>query len=116
MTNLSREEKIGSRSKEEERVQYDGADTTRLATTASDFVNSATELLTALGQYRDELERPVDEDTPSRIGYARRALVEAWAIGQGALSHIAWVVRINGDEALDRLLVEGDKAIDMSGL
>jgi hypothetical protein len=68
--------------------------------------------------YLAEIDRPVDEDSDSRMRYARREVVEKWAYAQAALSKVAWVLRFDGNAAFERLInaVKDGDTIDMRGL
>jgi hypothetical protein len=115
----SREDAVTLVAEDEQRVQYDEGDLDRIKSIAGTFTHHAVELIESLGQYADETQADADEDSESRMAYARRDLIEKWATTQLALSKIAWALRANGDEAYNRLLsalsVE-DGNIDMRGL
>jgi hypothetical protein len=115
----SREDAVKLVAEDEQRVQYDGADLDRIKAIAGTFTHHAVELIESLGQYGDETQAEADEDTESRMAYARRDLIEKWATTQLALSKIAWAIRTNGDDAYNRLLSAlgtEDGNIDMRGL
>ena len=60
----------------------------------------------------------MDEDSESRMSYARREVIEKWAYAQAALSKVAWVLRFDGNAAFERLInsIKDGKVIDMRGL
>jgi hypothetical protein len=115
----NREEAVTLLSDEQQRVQYDEGDAERIIDVTGTFTHHAVELIGSLGDYAKETESEVDEDSESRMGYARRELIEKWAAAQLALSKIAFVIRLDGDAAYDRLVsalnIEGGN-IDMRGL
>lgn len=115
----SREDAVSSIADDSHRVQYDEGDHERIKNIAATFTHHAVEMIEALGEYAKEADSEIDEDSESRMAYARRELIEKWATAQLALSKVAWSVRADGDEAFDRLVqalnVEGGN-IDMTGL
>lgn len=115
----SREDQLGLLVHEGQQVQYDEGDHQRIVDVTGTFTHHAVELIQSLGEYANEIERPVDEDSESRMGYARRDFIEKWAECQMALSKIAFATRLDGDAAYSRLLdalnIEGGN-IDMRGL
>jgi len=114
----SREDRISELHNDKERVQYDKDDIIRLENVSEVLDTHEANLFEALEDYIKELESPVDEDSESRMRYARQMIVEKWAFAQAALSKVAWVMRIDGNQAYERLLnaVKTDKPIDMRGL
>lgn len=99
-------------------LAYDTHDASRIMGATSFFVGKSVNLINALGAFRDEIGTEADEDSESRMRYARQELVEAWAAAQTELSSLAVIFRINGPVAYRRYvnaLVE-DEAIDMRGL
>jgi hypothetical protein len=114
----SREDRIGDLHTDAERVQYDGKDAQRIQDVAETLTQFTVGLIDSLGSYRDEVIAPVDEDSESRMGYARRDLIEKWAMTQGALSKIAWALRFDGNTAYERAInaFKSDEAMDMRGL
>lgn len=119
MTYNSREEAVASVASDAERVQYDEGDADRIKDVAATFTHHAVELIESLGAYSKETQAEIDEDSELRMGYARRDLIEKWATAQLALSKIAFVIRVDGNTAYDRLVaalnIEGGN-IDMRGL
>jgi hypothetical protein len=115
----TREEAVASVADDSIRVQYDEGDYSRIMETVGTFTHHAVELINAAGEYGKELQSEADEDSASRMEYARREVVEKWATAQLALSKVAFVFRIDGTTAYDRLIaalnIEGG-AIDMRGL
>lgn len=119
MTYNTREEAVASVANDSHRVQYDGADADRIKDMAATLTHHAVELIESLGNYVAETASDIDEDAEARMGYARRELIEKWATAQLALSKVAFVMRVDGQTAYDRLIaalnIEGGN-IDMSGL
>ena len=115
----SREEALTLLATDAERVQYDEGDADRLAAVAGTMTHHCVELIESLGAYAAETKAEPDEDSASRMGYARRDLIEKWALAQLALSKVAFAIRVNGNEAFDRLVnalnIEGGN-IDMTGV
>jgi hypothetical protein len=114
----SREDRIKELHNESERVQYDGDDIKRVVDVTETFDHHGEQLWDALEDYAEELASEVDEDSESRMRYARQNVVEKWAFAQAALSKVAWVMRIDGNHAYERLInaIKSDEAIDMRGL
>jgi hypothetical protein len=119
MTYSTREEAVASVADDACRVQYDEGDPDRIKDMAATFTHHAVELIESLGNYVSETTAEVDEDADSRMRYARRELIEKWATAQLAISKVAFVMRVDGQTAYDRLIaalnIEGGN-IDMSGL
>lgn len=119
MTYNSREEAVSSVSEDGQRVQYDEGDADRIKDVAGTFAHHTVELIESLGAYAAETKTEVDEDSELRMGYARRDLIEKWAVAQLALSKVAYIIRVDGNQAYDRLVaalnIEGGN-IDMRGL
>lgn len=115
----TREEAVASVADDSCRVQYDGKDYDRIKDIAGTLTHHMVELIESLGAYADETVTEVDEDSDSRMGYARRDLIEKWSTAQLALSKIAFVIRADGQTAYERLVAAlniEDGVIDMSGL
>lgn len=114
----SREDRINDLHSDSERVQYDKDDFKRVTDVTETFDQYGEQLWDALEDYIEELGSEVDEDSESRMRYARQMLVEKWAYAQAALSKVAWVMRIDGNLAYERLInaVKSDEPIDMRGL
>lgn len=119
MTYNTREEAVASLADDSVRVQYDEGDYDRIKDIAGTMTHHVVELIESLGEYADETKREADEDSESRMSYARRNLIEKWAVAQLALSKVAFVVRVDGDLAYSRVIaalnIEGGN-IDMRGL
>jgi hypothetical protein len=125
MTYNSREEAVASVAEDDQRVQYDGKDFGRIEAISGTFTHHAVELIASLGAYAltTKAEEPGDaeeaKDQAAETAYARRELIEQWALTQLALSKIAWALRVDGNAAYDRLIaalnIEGG-TIDMRGL
>jgi hypothetical protein len=114
----SREDRINDLHTDEERVQYDAKDINRIDGVNDCVDEYVDELCTALEGYVDVLKGEPDEDTTSQMSYARREVIEKWALAQGALSKVAWVLRFDGNQAYERMIqsLQTSSAMDMRGL
>ena len=114
----SREDRINELHGDSERVQYDGKDAERINEVSDTLDTHEANLFVALEEYMNELGAPVDEDSDSRMRYARREVIEKWALAQAALSKVAWVLRFDGNAAYERMLnaIKTGEAVDMRGL
>lgn len=114
----SREDRINDLHGPDERVQYDGNDGERISLVTDTFDDFSDQLLQALDGYINELAAPVDEDSESRMRYARQNVVERWALAQGALSKVAWCLRIDGNTSYQNMInaLKTGEAMDMRGL
>jgi t-SNARE complex subunit (syntaxin) len=117
----SREDRINDIQDAMERVQYDKPeeDTRRVTSAQELFDEYAEKLYDSLEEYIKELSNTeVDEDSQSQMRYARQQVVERWAMMQAALSKVAWVLRIDGNQAYERLInsIRTDDPLDMRGL
>lgn len=116
----SREDRINEIHGRDERVSYDDpAKDYERVTACTDLVGEYTDdLMEALDEYSSEIIAPVDEDSESRMRYARQTIVEKWALAQGAISKVAWVLRINGNDAYEKMIeaIKTGAAMDMRGL
>lgn len=114
----SREDRISDLHKDEERVQYDSQDVDRLNGLANVTDEYADNLIAAIEGYIKVLEDDPDEDIASEMGYARREVLEKWALMQGALSKVAWTLRFDGNAAYERMInaMKNDAPMDMRGL
>jgi hypothetical protein len=114
----SREDRINDLHRDKERVQYDGDDIARVESVMDTFDEFAEGLYDALTTYSKELGAEVDEDSESQMRYARQNVVERWALAQGALSKVAWCLRIDGNTAYEKMIeaLKSDQAMDMRGL
>jgi hypothetical protein len=105
---------------EDERVQYDGKDDERIMKASSDITRDCVELIGKIGNYVDETESEIDEDSDRRMRIARQEVVEALAFSMLSLSKLARVFRIDSDEVTTRLtkFMTGteEASLDMSGL
>lgn len=115
----SREDRVGELNNEFCRVQYDDVDDDikRIGEAYDAFDVYSEELCEAVEQYMDAMQE-TGEDAASIMGYSRRELIEKWALAQATLSKIAWVLRVDGNDAYQRMinaLRTGD-AVDMRGL
>jgi hypothetical protein len=114
----SREDRVAELHSDDERVQYDKGDVDRITQVMDVLGEHSDNLLDALDDYSLEASSPVDEDSDSRMAYARRELIEKWAYSQGALSKVAWALRFDGNVAFERLInaIKNGETIDMRGL
>jgi hypothetical protein len=114
----SREDRIADLHTDEERVQYDAQDIERLRSLFDLVDGNADDLCTAVEKYIAVLEEEPDEDVASQMGYARRELIEKWALAQGAISKVAWALRFEGNHAYERMIeaLKTGAAMDMRGL
>lgn len=115
---ISRETIIGGVSAEDERVQYDDKDTDRLVKVGDAMIEHMTDFLAALDTYINTLQAPADEDSAAEMATARAVLVEKWAIATCAMSKAGWIIRVDGDEAVERTVtaIKTGKALDLRGL
>jgi hypothetical protein len=114
----SREDRLSDLHADKERVQYDKDDLERIDDFSVIVDEYADELCSALEGYIEAIEAPVDEDTESRVSYARREVIEKWALMQGAVSKVAWGLRFDGNQAYERMIdaMKAGAAMDMRGL
>jgi enoyl-[acyl-carrier-protein] reductase (NADH) len=103
------------------RVQYDDQDEQKIDVLAAQLTDIAVGMLTTLGEYKAELSAPIDEDSQDRMKAARWELVERWGHLQFLTSKIAYVTRIDGQEAYKRYVefmadVNETPGLDVSGL
>lgn len=115
----SREDRVGELNNELCRVQYNDVDddVKRVGEAYDAFDVYSEELCEAIEQYIDAMQE-MGEDAPSIMGYARRELIEKWALTQATLSKIAWVLRVDGNDAYQRMInaLHTGEAVDMRGL
>ena len=114
----SREDRIAELHGDRERVQYDAQDADRITIVQETLDEHEEALWDALEAYKNELKTEADEDSVSRMNYARREVIEKWAMAQAAVSKVAWVLRIDGNAAYERMLeaIKTDGTVDMRGL
>lgn len=115
---LNREQRMMEICGENERLQYDGDDERRIAGLAATFTNVAMMMIEALGKFNDTAKLPVDENSADLMKEARGDAVLGWGALQVATSKIAGVLRIDGDEAFNRILAiaQTDEEPDVAGL
>lgn len=115
---LNREQRMMEICGENERLQYDGDDERRIAGLAANFTNVAMLMIEALGKFNDAAKAPVDENSADIMKGARSDAVLSWGALQAVTSKIAGVLRIDSDEAFDRILASAntDEEPDVSGL
>lgn len=115
---MNREQKINELYFEDYRVQYDEQDPERLERLGREVTETSVAFLEALGKYRDQLVKPIDEDAPADMKEARIDLIDAWTKLQASASAAALTIRLDGEEAFDRFVthLSNDVAFDLSGL
>lgn len=112
----SREDRIAEINGPEERVQYQdpGEDEFK----SLDPVYATAEALLELEHSVQTFFTECKEGPPSAIKKSREELVYNWALAQASLSKVAWVLRIDGNDALQRLVtaIKNRNTVDMEGL
>jgi hypothetical protein len=104
------------------RLQYDPTDNTddkRIERIAAEVTDSSVQLINAMGEFKEACCDKPDEDSESRMKYARRALIEAWAKMQASVSATALTFHFPGDEAYERFvasIADTNKPLDFSDL
>ena len=104
------------------RLQYDGdpeRNPERIERMAKELTDASVGLIETIGDYSKVSTEKVDEDSESRMKYARRALIEAWAKLQASLSATALTFHFPGDEAYERFvqsIADTNKPLDFSDL
>lgn len=116
----SREDRIADLHPEEDRVDFSDADRDaekieEAALTLDEHINSLEE---ALAIYSAELSAEIDEDSAAAMSYARRDMIEKWAMAQAALSKVGYVLRFDGNAAFQRIInaLKDGQEVDMRGL
>lgn len=121
----SREQRISDLHREEERVDYNSAeaDGNKLVD-AMEVVNDKVDgLEKAVEDYVISIKYEGGDEDDQRDAYLqilaqRRELIEQWAWTQAALSKLAWVLRVDGNDAYQRLItaIKNGEEVDMGGL
>lgn len=115
----SREDRMKDINDEMCRVQYDSLedDTKRIQEAAEGFFSYVDELDDRIALYLEAMAEE-GQEAPAKMLFARRELIENWALAQATLSKIAWVLRIDGNEAYQRMInaIKTGDAADMRGL
>jgi hypothetical protein len=88
---------------EESRINYDSGDSMKIGAASQFFTETAVTLITAMGNYRDEIEREADESSGDRMKAIREALEFSWAGTHQAMAEIAFVMRFDPQEVIDNL-------------
>jgi hypothetical protein len=104
---MNREQMIGEVCNQDDRVQYDGKDEVRVALGAQFLSQGAVLAIEGLGRYRDAIVAPVNEDTADDMKAARYDAILGLATLQIGLSKLAWMLRIDFDEAFRRCVEAG---------
>lgn len=116
----NREQLLAKVCDDSHRLQYDGNDETRLMLLSAAFTDASVAMIEALGQFSDAAKAPVDENSADTMKGARYDAVAAWTMAQAAISKIAYVLRIDGEEAYRRSIKAyeegGSEDPDLSGL
>jgi hypothetical protein len=116
---MSRERMLGEICNPDDQVQYDGRDEVRIALGAQFLTEAAVMSIEGLAKYRDAINLPeTDENTADLIKDARYDAILGLGTLQIALSKIAWVLRVDFDEAYKRCLEAGptEEHPDLHGL
>jgi hypothetical protein len=100
----NREQQLAKHINDDHRLQYDGEDEARLDNLATTFTQAAVAMIEALGEFREAAKAEVDESSADRMKSARYDAVYAWTMVQAAVSKVALVLRIDGDEAFSRAI------------
>ena len=119
----SREDRIAQLNDAKERLEYknleaDAEKSDLCMDAVADFVD---DLEIAQESYAACLAEPGSNDEEmdlEAVAYHRAEMVHAWAMAQAALSKFAWVHRIDGNKAYERLIeaLKVDGTTDMRGL
>lgn len=115
----SREAQAAKLLSDEQRLKYDSKDSARITEVSGILARDVVSLIAAIGEYDKELNSPVDEDSESRMRYARKAVVENYGFAQIALAKLAAVFRIDGEECFNKMinfLEDENSTLDMSGM
>ena len=107
----SREDRIAELHDGNERIQYDGKDGVRI-TNMADCVDDY------VSQFCDSCDQYIDSEDDREQEINRCNLIERWALAQAALSKAAWVMRLDGNIAYERMInaLKTGAAVDMRGL
>jgi hypothetical protein len=103
----TREQIVAELMVEDDRLQYDGKDSERIADAAKKVTVSFVHLIETAGAFRDEAESKADEDSADRMKQVRQQLAYAYADSLIQLHKFGATFRFSG-EAFDRL-VEASK-------
>jgi hypothetical protein len=99
-----REELIDKLAPTDDRLEYDEHDEAKIVETANRYTQTTVLLLEAIGKYVETMRLPIDENSADLMKEARYDVVYSWAVAQAAVSKIAWMMRIDGDEAYGRIM------------
>jgi hypothetical protein len=107
----SREDRVADLHDSNEQLNYDGHDGERL-TDVADVVDDL------VGKFCEALDKYVESEDDDELEYNRRNAIERWALAQAALSKAAWVMRLDGNVAYERMInaLKDGSAADMRGL
>jgi hypothetical protein len=112
----SREDRIADLHDKNEQINYDDNDPTRIEDVTCAVDDYTSKFCEAMDGYVDVINNV--EDDPEEMNYARRTVIERWALAQAALSKAAWVMRFDGNKAYERMInaLHTGEAADMRGL
>lgn len=99
----TREQTVVKLMAEDDRLQYDGKDRERIYKMCEEITQSFVSLLGITAEFRDEIEKEVDEDSASRMKQIRTDLVTMYADALVNLHKLGATFRITG-EAFDRMV------------
>jgi hypothetical protein len=97
----TREQIVSKLMAESEKLQYDKDDPQRIYDASEKATQSFVSLLGLIAEFRDEIQKPVDEDSADTMKQIRQDLVTMYADTLVNLHKIGAVFRISG-EAFDR--------------
>lgn len=114
----NREQLLSKVCSDDHRLQYDGNDGTRMTMLATAFTDASVAMIEALGAFNNAAEAPVSDTSADEMKAARYDAVSAWTMAQAAVSKVAFVLRIDGEEAYRRAIkaVENEEDPEFSGL
>lgn len=99
----SREQIVTRLMVEDEKLQYDGKDSDRIYKASEDVTQSFIALLNLAAEFRNEINREVDEDSASRMKQIRTDLVTMYADAVVNLHKLGATFRISSD-AFERMV------------
>lgn len=99
----TREQTVGRLMDEQEKLQYDEGDPSRIYDISEKVTKSFVSLLNLAAEFRDEISSEADEDSASRMKQIRTDLVTMYADTLVNLHKLGVTFRISG-EAFDRMV------------
>lgn len=119
----SREDLIDKHYWNEMRLQYHDEEEkdnpTRIERLANELTLASIKLIQALAEFKEASTASVSSDSASRMKYARRGLIEAWAQLQASVSAVPLTFHFRGEEAFNRFvesIADTDKPLNFSDL